>query len=229
MKMQNIPPSKKREVIMKLLFIGNSHTYFNDVAGTVLRLLAATGEKSHVTMLARGGKAFSFHTSDPGVSFNLRYGGYDCVIAQDRGSSFDAEAFEAGATALKKMAEASNARFMLFMPWPLRDNRAVQHDMTEGYLSFCRRERCRFAPAGEVFNRLLSTLSLDDLYREDGCHATPLGGYAAAVTIFYTVTDRKRTIDPTKIDDPGIADGISPELCRKIHTEACYISRLYNG
>ena len=43
------------------------------------------------------------------------------------------------------------------------------------------------------------------------------------------MTGRKRTLDPTKIDDPGIADGFSPELCQKIHTEACYIARLYNG
>ena len=214
---------------MKLLFIGNSHTYFNDVAGTVLRLLTATGEKSHVTMLTRGGKTLSFHATDPAVSFNIRYGAYDFVIAQDRGSVFEPEAFEPGAMAIKKMTEKAGAEFMLYMPWSGRDNRAAQHTMTEGYLSFCRRERCRFAPAGEVFTRLLTGLSPDELYREDGNHATALGGYAAAVTIFYTVTGRKRTLDPTKIDDPGIADGISPELCQKIHTEACYIARLYNG
>ena len=214
---------------MKLLFIGNSHTYFNDVAGTVLRLLTATGEKSHVTMLTRGGKALTFHATDPAVAFNVRYGAYDVVIAQDRGSVFEPEAFEAGATAIGKMATAAGSEFMLYMPWAPRDNRAAQHDMTEGYLSFCRRGSYRFAPAGEVFTRLLQSLSPDELFREDGCHATALGGYAAAVTIFYTVTGRKRTLDPTKINDPGIADGISPELCQKIHTEACYIARLYNG
>ncbi len=220
---------KLGEVFMKLLFIGNSHTYFNDVAGTVLRLLTATGEKSHVTMLTRGGKTLSHHAGDPTVSFNIRYGKYDFVIAQDRGSVFEQDPFEAGAAAIKKMTEEAGSRFMLYMPWSPRDNRAAQHDMTEGYLSFSRREHCRFAPAGEVFTRLLSTLAPEALFREDGCHATALGGYAAAVTIFYTVTGRKRTLDPTKIDDPGIADGISPELCQKIHNEACYISRLYNG
>ena len=214
---------------MKLLFIGNSHTYFNDVAGTVLRLLTATGEKSHVTMLTRGGKDLAFHAADPAVAFNVRYGAYDVVIAQDRGSVFEPEIFEVGASAIQKMATAAGSEFMLYMPWAPCDNRAAQHDMTEGYLSFCRKKACRFAPAGEVFTRLLSTLSPDALFREDGRHASALGGYAAAVTIFYTVTGRKRTLDPTKIDDPGIADGFSPELCQKIHTEACYIARLYNG
>ncbi|MBE6604060.1 MAG: hypothetical protein E7636_07075 [Ruminococcaceae bacterium] len=214
---------------MKLLFIGNSHTYYNDVAGTVLSLLEATGEKSHVTMLTRAGKSLGHHVTDPAVSFNIRYGRYDFIIAQDRGSVFEAEAFEQGAVAIKQMADAVGARFMLFMPWSPRDNRAAQRDMTEGYLSFCRRTDCRFAPVGEAFTRLLATEQPEALYREDGNHATALGGYAAAVTIFYTVTGRKRTLDPTKIDDPGIAAGFSPELCRKVHTEACYTTRLFNG
>ena len=72
-------------------------------------------------------------------------------------------------------------------------------------------------------------LALNDLYREDGNHATPLGSYAAAVTLFYAITGRKRTVDPTKINDPGIAAGYDPALCRRIHTEACFVTRLYNG
>ncbi len=214
---------------MKILFIGNSHTYYNDLAATVKQLLEATGERVHVTMITRGGKTLAYHATDPAVLFNIRYGGYDLVIAQDRASAFEAATFEEGALALKKMAQEAGARFMLYMPWALRDNRAAQHDMTEGYLSFARREHCRFAPAGEVFTRLLTTEAPASLYRGDGNHATPLGSYAAAVTIFYTVTGRKRTIDPTAIADPGIAAGIKAELCQRIHKEACYTCRLYNG
>lgn len=214
---------------MKILFIGNSHTYYNDVAGMVLRLLEATGEKSHVTMLTKGGKTLSYHAADPAVSFNIRYGRYDLVIVQDRASVFDAELFETGAAAIKKLADENKTAFMLYMPWALRDNRAAQHDMTEAYLSFARRVGCRFAPAGETFTRLLATEAPEALYREDGNHATLLGSYAAAVTVFYTLTGRKRTIDPTKIEDPGIAAGLSADICRKVHAEACYTTRLYNG
>ena len=214
---------------MKLLFVGNSHTYYNDLPARVMELLAATGEKSHATMVTRGGKSLTFHASEPSALFNIRYGGYDTVIAQDRGASFDAAQFEEGAEALYQAATAAGSRFMLYMPWVLRDARDTQRVMTEAYLSFARKHGCRFAPCGETYTRLLSTLTLDDLYREDGNHATPLGTYIAAVTIFYTVTGRKRALDPTKIDDPGIAAGIAPALCAKIHTEACFVTRLFNG
>lgn len=214
---------------MKLLFIGNSHTYYNDTAALVMQLLEATEERSHVTMVARGGKDLSFQMTDPSVIFNIRYGGYDTVIAQGRGASFDSAAFLEGAEALFEMSTAAGARFVLYMPWVLRDARDTQRDMAETYLSFARKHGCRFAPCGETFTRLLTALNPDDLYREDGNHATFLGSYAAAVTIFYTITGRKRAINPTKIADPGILKGLDPALCQRIHTEACFITRLFNG
>ena len=214
---------------MKLLFIGNSHTYYNDTAAMVMALLEATGERTHVTMLTRGGKGLNYHMAEPSATFNIRYGGYDTVIAQDRGAAFDTALFREGAEALFHMSNDAGARFVLYMPWVLRDAHDTQRDMTEAYLSFARKHGCRFAPCGETFTRLLSTLSADDLYREDGNHATPLGSYAAAVTIFYTVTGRKRAIDPTKIQDPGILKGFDPALCKHIHTEACFVTRLFNG
>ena len=214
---------------MKLLFIGNSHTYYNSLPDTVLRLLEATGQKSHVTMLAEGGKGLGYHASSPNAALNIRCGKYDAVIAQDRASSFDPAAFRDGVKSLKEMTERAGSQFFLYMPWAGRDNRAAQRNMTEAYHNFCRANGCFFAPVGEVFTRLLHTEAPDLLYREDGNHATPIGSYVAAVTIFYTVTGRKRVINVDTIKDPGIAAGFDRDLCQRIHTEACRMTRLYNG
>ncbi|MBQ3483205.1 MAG: hypothetical protein IJA78_03420 [Clostridia bacterium] len=214
---------------MKLLFIGNSHTYYNAMPDTVHRLLEATGQKSHVTMLSAGGKSLTYHASDPAALFNIRCGKYDAVIAQDRASGFDAASFRDGAKALKELADKALSRFFLYMPWAARDNRAAQAPMTEAYHGFCRANGCSFAPAGEVFSRLLLTQSPDLLYREDGNHATPVGSYAAAVSIFYVITGRKRILRVEEIEDPGVRQGIPAELCQRIHTEACHMARLYNG
>lgn len=48
---------------MKLLFIGNSHTYYNSMPEIVKRLLEATGQKTHVTMLTESGKNLLHHVS----------------------------------------------------------------------------------------------------------------------------------------------------------------------
>lgn len=214
---------------MKLLFIGNSHTYYNSMPETVKRLLEATGQRVHVTMISEGGKTLSYHASKPDVSFNIRIGEYDAVIAQDSASGFDAGAFREGAKNLKELCDKVGTQFYLYMPWARRDNRMAQRPMTDAYHAFCRASGCLFAPAGEVFSRILLHEPPELLYREDGNHATPIGSYLAAVTIFYTVTGRKRIIDVTTIKDPGLAAGYPVELCQRIHTEACRTTRLYNG
>lgn len=214
---------------MKLLFIGNSHTYYNSMPELVMRLLEATGQKTHVTMLTAGGKGLAYHVSSPATAFNVRCGGYDAVIVQEKASGFSTEEFFVPAKMLKDMADKAKASFYLYMPWAKRDAHDTQKEMTDAHREFCRANGCFFAPVGEVFGRFLATESADLLYREDGCHATPLGSYIAAVTVFYTITGRKRVIKVSDIDDPGLALGFDEGLCQRVHTEACHTMRLFNG
>lgn len=215
---------------MKLLFIGNSHTFYNAMPQTVQELFAGVGQKVHITMLAAAGKGLSYHATSQNAAFNVRYGGYDFVIAQEKVSGFDPLAFRDSAKILKDMSESAGAAFYLYMPWTARDDRAGQRDMTDGYQRFCRENGCFFAPAGEVFSKLLAQpQAADKLYREDGKHAALFGSYVAALTVFYTVTGRKRIIKVTDIEDPGVKMGFPPELCQLAHTEACRTMRLFNG
>ena len=215
---------------MKLLFIGNSHTFYNAMPQMVRELLAAVGQKAHVTMLAAAGKDLGYHATSHNVAFNVRYGEYDFVIAQERVSGFDPLSLRDSAKILKDMSESAGAVFYLYMPWSARGDRAGQRAMTDGYHRFCRENGCFFAPAGEVFSRLMAhPAAAEKLYREDGKHAALFGSYAAALTVFYTVTGRKRIIKVTDIEDPGVRLGIPAELCQLAHTEACRTMRLYNG
>lgn len=214
---------------MKLLFIGNSHTYVNELPATVLALLRATGVKAHVTMLAGGGKTLAFHAATAASAFNIKHGEYDFVIVQDRGAVFEKELFDTGAARLKEMIDEAGARMLLYMPWPLLPNRDTQKDMTAAYLAFAEKNHVLLAAAGEAFGRVMQHEDASLIYCEDGNHATPLGSYLAALTVFYTLTGRKRPLSPDSIEDPGIAAGFSPEHCKKFHVEACHIARLYNG
>ena len=213
---------------MNLLFVGNSHTYFNTMPETVLKLLEATGQKASATMLAEGGKGLAYHVTSRLVPFAIRNGSYDAVIIQDRATGFDPAAFEEGAKALKEMADSVGIPLYLYMPWAGRDSRAAQRTMTDAYDRFARANGCAIAPAGEVFMRILTREKPGLLYREDGNHATPFGSYLAALTIFYTLTKRKRVMNVSRLNDPGIAAGFDPKLCQRGHTEACHVSRIFN-
>ena len=70
---------------MKVLFLGNSHTYFHDMPELFARFVdKTTGEKPSVTMLAYSGRDFEWHRKEYfSLRFNLMYGGYDyCIIQQ---------------------------------------------------------------------------------------------------------------------------------------------------
>lgn len=70
--------------VRKLLFIGNSLTYVNDLPGAVASL-APRGSQISVDMIARGGASLADAAQDPVVAKALAVGGYTDVILQERG------------------------------------------------------------------------------------------------------------------------------------------------
>ena len=62
---------------MKVLFIGNSHTYYNDMPHLFAEIAAYNGVELEVTMLTKGGMGFDYHVKEQQVRFNILYGKYD--------------------------------------------------------------------------------------------------------------------------------------------------------
>lgn len=75
---------KGNNIYMKVLWIGNSHTFFHDMPKTTAQLYeAAIKEKMEVTMLTQPGKDWAWHMEQYfEVRFNLKYGEYDYCILQ---------------------------------------------------------------------------------------------------------------------------------------------------
>ena len=209
---------------MKILFIGNSHTYYNSMPEMVKELLEYTGVRTHVTMSTEGGKGLIYHCDRKDVNFNIRYGEYDAVVLQDKATNFNAEDFKEGGRKLmaNSLAE-SPARRVLYMIWARRDEKENQAHITDAYTSFGAEIGAAVAPAGEVWHKILreSPEMEDQLYRPDGNHATPRGSYLAATTLFYTITGRKRPIVLKEGAEPSTRLEIDLDTARRIHKEAC--------
>ena len=72
------------ELARRVLFIGNSITYVNDLP-SAFASLAPEGMKLEVDMIARGGATLADAMRDPSVSYELSTGGYTDVVLQERG------------------------------------------------------------------------------------------------------------------------------------------------
>ena len=59
---------------LRILFIGNSHTYFNDMPFMVSEMAREDGILCEVTMIAHGGWFLEQHVQEPDVRFNILYG-----------------------------------------------------------------------------------------------------------------------------------------------------------
>ena len=61
---------------VKILFIGNSHTYYHDLPAWVALMAKEEGYECDVTMLAHGGWYLHQHVEEPDVRFNIKFGHY---------------------------------------------------------------------------------------------------------------------------------------------------------
>lgn len=217
---------------MKILFIGNSHTYYNELPQIVKELLEYTGVKTHVTMSTEGGKGLIYHCNREDVNFNIRHGDYDVVVLQDKASNFNPEDYKEGGRILMRNSLASSpARRVLYMVWARRMEKEKQEIITRAHTEFGQEIGAAVAPAGEVWHKMLrETPDLEgQLYRPDGNHATPLGSYLAATTLFYTITGRQRPIVLKEGAQPSTRLEIDPELARRIHKEACAMVKKFRA
>lgn len=73
---------------LRILFIGNSHTYFNDMPEMVAERFRKTKYDCEVTMIAHGGWFLEQHVNEPDVRFNILYGHYDYVVLQEHAHPF---------------------------------------------------------------------------------------------------------------------------------------------
>ncbi|MCQ2432840.1 MAG: hypothetical protein MJ175_09595, partial [Clostridia bacterium] len=177
----------------KLLFIGNSHTYFNDMPHIVTELyrLCGAGEADAV-MLTAGGMSLTWHAGQTSERFCLKYGSYDAVILQDVAHPFiGRDEVLKGVGALKNMITCKETKVCLYMTWASLANPEAQQDMINAYTEAQKTYGTLLAPVGRVWERVRYGGGNVPLFWQDGEHASIYGSYLAACTIFCTLTGKK--------------------------------------
>lgn len=173
---------------MRVLFIGNSHTFYNDMPYIFKQICLENNIPVEVTMLARGYKGLDYHANEPETRFNILYGDYDYIILQHLQSGFDKEVLYNSAKKIKDIANISNNnKILLYMTWTLKSEREKQKDMTDGYLEAGEKLGVPVIPAGTVWWNYIDKYPDANLYFRDDKHASRLGSTLVAYTIFYTM------------------------------------------
>ena len=114
---------------VRLLFVGNSLTFFNNLPGTIQRLVAATDAAVPlVDSVVRGGATLLGHLRAGEAVARLRRGDSDWVVLQEQSTRpIDSPAlFGMAARALDREVRAAGGRTLLYLTWARRGRPADQ-------------------------------------------------------------------------------------------------------
>ena len=196
----------------KVLFIGNSYTYVNDLPGTLRTLALGCGDTLNYEQSTPGGSTFQSHLSNNNTTSLIAKGDWEYVILQEQSQL---PAFPISdvqnlcfpyAQQLCNLIRINNpnSEIVFYMTWgrkngdasncanyaPLCTYEGMDSLIYERYMIMAETNQAAVSPVGRVWHALRENHPEIELYSSDESHPSIAGTYAAAVT-FYTILFRK--------------------------------------
>jgi hypothetical protein len=210
-----IPQTPSRQIV-RVLFIGNSYTYFNNLPDIVAGMAAADPDGPIIvpSLATRGGATLGWHLENGTALKSLASGKWDFVVLQERsllGGSVkdgktivgDPSAFHASTRDWVRRIRAVGATPILYMTWARREPSdpatRVQKELADAYLTIGRELGVKVAPVGLAWAETKRRLYTLDLHMWDASHPTPAGSYLAAAVLYATLTGRSPVGSPSVI------------------------------
>jgi hypothetical protein len=185
----------------RVLFVGNSYTYVNDLPAMFATLAKSGGHDVETGMAAEGGATLTDHVDSGDAASNLTSARWGIVVLQEQSEipSVDAlrqsEMYPA-ARRLVRLVRAAGAEPIFFLTWAHRggwpeygmaDYTSMQAAIDTGYLSIARDQSAAVAPVGYAWWTLLHGDPVAALWQDDGSHPTVEGTYLAACVFYATI------------------------------------------
>lgn len=205
----------------KVLFLGNSYTYENNLPQLISQVAASTGDVLVYDGNLVGGYTLQAHAADA-VSLNkITAQNWDYIVLQEqsqRPAFVNPTAFFEGFSSLSGYIKQHRpcTQITAFMTWGHQNGdvqncpqvpyvctyEGMQNLLQSRYLSAATLGSAEVTPVGVVWRYIRENYPSINLYQPDGSHPSAAGSYIAACC-FYTSLYRK---DPTLITDNYVLD-----------------------
>ena len=202
----------------RVLFIGNSLTYENDVPKMVRELAAAAGLAWYVEAQVSGGASIQDQWERNLVQAKITNGNWDAVVLQQGPSSLpDSRTNLRHWTGeYDRLIREAGGRTALYEVWPELSRFEVFDRVRDSYALAARDVDGWFLPAGEAWRVAWEDDPELQLYGPDGFHPTVAGSWAAALTIFGGLSEHSLADLPA----PEGVDAATAEHLRQAAAEA---------
>jgi photosystem II stability/assembly factor-like uncharacterized protein/lysophospholipase L1-like esterase len=204
---------------LRVLFIGNSYTYFNDLPGLVASLArgARPSRAVHTEMVAQPGASLRDHWLDGAALAAIRRTRWDAVVLQEqsmlgvmlvhgRPTVNDPDQFHAFGRRFIREITAAGATPVLYLTWARRPTPDTQDRLTRAYAALAAATGARLAPVGVAWQQARAQRPALELFDPDGTHPSPAGSYLAAATLLATITGTPARALPAVASGRVLAD-----------------------
>jgi hypothetical protein len=232
----NISVSAQKTI--KVLFIGNSYTYVNNLPQTVHDIALANGDTLIFDSSAPGGYTFNMQSTYAPTLTKIAQGGWDYVVLQDQSEepSFPPSQVQTDvypyATLLDSLIHAADSctETVFYMTWGHQNGdppncagypqictyAGMQDRLSESYLEMGQMNHATVSPAGEAWRKIVAQPHAFDLYQADSSHPTVFGTYLTA-SVFYEILFQKSVLNTTFVT-AGIPDSNARQLRHAAHS-----------
>ncbi|MDP4185442.1 MAG: PKD domain-containing protein [Bacteroidota bacterium] len=229
---------------LKILFIGNSYTFTNDMPALLRKAALSRGIHIKTGQHAKGGWTFANHWNSEFTKEMIKKGGWDYIVLQEysQNPALPYEKFKNTVLSysgkLEQLCKEYNpdAEIVFYMTWGRKNGdlkNCPANPQVCTYLGMDGLIRQRYmmmaenkalvSPVGAVWRFLRKTHPKIELYIADGSHPSLAGSYASALS-FFTVVTRK---DPTKVKFNSKLDGNTASIIKRIVKKVVYDSLSY--
>jgi hypothetical protein len=153
---------------LRILFIGNSMTYVEDLPGLLTNLASSNGKTIITTQNTPGGYFLSDHVTDP-VSLSLMAQGFDYIVMQEQ-SSGNIQPVIPGSSITRpigiidSIAKANCSKILLYEtpgypethPWSVEPYEDMQAEIIYKYSTAARSVRAAYLPTAHAFRDVIN-------------------------------------------------------------------------
>ena len=178
----------------KILFIGNSLTYYNGGLDHHIMELANSADPPltiQADSLVKPGKPLEWIWEHSKAREMIAEGDYDVVVLQDALSLAGVESFHEHTRLFVKEIRATGAEPLLFMTWARRE--LTTEDIAQAFGDIAEELDVEVAPVGLAWARAMEERPDLDLYRSDKLHPSIHGSYLT-VCVFYATMFEKSPV-----------------------------------
>jgi len=194
----SFPTFAQQEVPEKILFVGNSYTYFWNLPQTVQAMAAEKKIDMTTRQSTSGGTHWGHHwrgERNLKTQNLIQSGNFDAVVLQNHSmSTFNrADSMFYFGEKLSDLAKNEGAKIYLYMTWAREWNPIMQKTITEQYTKLAKELNAQIIPAGPAWALARQLRPNFPLYDDDGSHPSALGTYLTAC-LFYGVLTKQSPV-----------------------------------